>query len=123
MTIGIDVSKLKFNVHFLHKNLDAEFENNIQGFKKFHSWLKKHKALNSFVCMEATGIYSYHLAFFLSENNIKVIISNPYQIKSFANSKLKRIKTDKTDAKLIAEFCEVNNKELRLWTPPSENEH
>ena len=121
MPVGIDVSKLKFNVHFLDKNIDAEFENNNKGFKKFYSWLKKHKALNSKICMESTGVYSYHLANFLFEKSICVYVVNPFCIKSFAGSKLKRIKTDEVDAQLIAEFCLEREKELQAWKPLPEN--
>ena len=121
MPIGIDVSKLKFNIHFLEKNIDAEFENNLNGFKKFLSWLKKHKVLNSKICMESTGVYSYHLASFLFEKAFCVYVINPFCIKSFAGSKLKRIKTDKVDAQLIAEFCLEREKELNLWKPLPKN--
>ena len=121
MPVGIDVSKLKFNVHFLEKNIDAEFENNLNGFKKFLSWLKKHKAINSKICMESTGVYSYHLANFLFGKSICVYVVNPFCIKSFASSKLKRIKTDKVDAQLIAEFCLEREKELQPWKPLPEN--
>ncbi len=117
MPVGIDVSKLKFNVHFLEKNIDAEFENNLNGFRKFLSWLKKHKAINSKICMESTGVYSYHLANFLFEKSVCVYVINPFCIKSFAGSKLKRIKTDEVDARLIAEFCLERGKELQLWKP------
>ena len=119
MPIGIDVSKLKFNVHFLQKNLNAEFENNPKGFKLFFSWLKKHKVLDSKICMESTGKYSHYLANFLFEKSLCVYVVNPACIKFFANSKIKRIKTDESDAKLIAEFCLERAKELKVWEPLS----
>lgn len=42
-------------------------------------------------------------------------VVNPAQIKSFGGTQLKRAKTDKADAKLIAQFCQQMNPVP--WTP------
>ena len=66
--------------------------------------------------MEATGVYGEDLAYFLYENQMQVSVVNPICIKAFANSELKRNKTDKADAQTIARFCRVYNPSL--WKPP-----
>jgi transposase len=55
--------------------------------------------------MEATNSYGFALAHFLTAQGYKVSVVNPKQIKAFAESDLKRNKTDKLDAAIIAEFC------------------
>lgn len=57
--------------------------------------------------MEATGCYGAKLAEYLYNNNFKISVVNPAKIKGFAQSKLSRVKTDKADCKLIAQFCQV----------------
>ncbi len=65
--------------------------------------------------MEATGCYGDALATYLHEQGCVVSVVNPAQIKSFGGAQLRRAKTDKTDAKLIAQFCQ--DMHPAPWTP------
>ena len=68
-------------------------------------------------CMEATNFYHELLAFSLLENkNYKVSVVNPRIVKSYAKS-LVKTKNDKTDAKILAEFCKERNP--RPFSPQS----
>lgn len=69
--------------------------------------------------MEATGIYGNDLSYYLANKNYEISVVNPAQIKDFSQSELRRTKTDKTDAKLIARFCQAMNPPL--WRPTPEN--
>jgi transposase len=51
-------------------------------------------------------VYSLQLAIALYEKGIKVSVVNPLQINRFAQTKLKRTKTDLVGAVLIAEYGE-----------------
>jgi transposase len=66
--------------------------------------------------MEATGCYGEALATYLYDQGIEVSVVNPAQIKSFSGAQLKRAKTDKADAKLIAQFYQQMQPDH--WTPP-----
>jgi transposase len=57
------------------------------------------------------------LAIALYEKGIKVSVVNPLQIKRFAQTKLKRTKTDLVDAALIAEYGE--RMQPKLYEPPA----
>lgn len=70
--------------------------------------------------MEATGYYHYQLAYFLVENNIKVSVENPLSVKRFIQMKLSKIKTDKSDAKMICEYAQQVR--LKLWKGESEDQ-
>jgi transposase len=66
--------------------------------------------------MEATGQYGNDLAEYLYQQGWKVSVVNPARIKAYGNSKLRRNKTDKADAQLIAEYC--LREQPALWSPP-----
>lgn len=106
---GIDISKDIFDVMNM-RDQHFQFENSIKGFKKFI----KHLDSNSVCVMESTGYYHLKLAYFLLENQFKVSIVNPLSIKRFVQMKLSKIKTDKSDAKMIRLFGQ--NNELKLWS-------
>lgn len=56
---------------------------------------------------------------FTNSNNFKVSVVNPARIKGFAQSKLCRVKTDKADCKLIAQFCSMMSP--TLWKPAAQH--
>lgn len=118
ITVGIDISKAKFDAAILFENnklKTKKFENKPSGFAELIDWLKKHEALNSHICLEATGIYGETLATYLFEANLVVSVVNPAQMKAFAQSELARIKTDKADSQVIARFCRAINP--KAWQP------
>ncbi len=104
---GVDISKDVFDVHGSKSGHD-QFENNASGFKSFLKSLSK----ESLVVMEATGYYHYRLAQFLFKQNILVSVVNPLSVKRFIQMKLAKIKTDKSDAKAICEYAQVNDVSL-----------
>jgi len=119
--LGIDVAKAKLDCalrlesgKFRHKVVD----NTPAGFKALDTWLAKEGAVALQVCMEATGIYWEAVAEHLAarpETTVSVI--NPAQIKAFGASQMVRTKTDKVDAKLIAQFCAERTPEP--WQAPT----
>ena len=121
LQLGIDVAKAKLdcalrltNGKFRHKVVD----NTPAGFKALDTWLAKEGAVALQVCMEATGIYWEAVAEHLAarpETTVSVI--NPAQIKAFGASRMVRTKTDKVDAKLIAQFCAERTPEP--WQAPT----
>ena len=110
---GIDVSKKKLDVMLLvqEKYHYKVVENSNDGVIFLQEWIKSKLEKDAFVhfCMEATNVYHELLAFTLLENkNYKVSVVNPRIVKAFAKS-LVKTKNDKTDAKILAEFCKERN--------------
>ena len=105
---GIDISKDVFDVMDSNSNY-FQFTNDLKGFKKFVELLDE----NSHCVMEATGYYHYKLAYYLIENNIRVSVENPLSVKRFIQMRLSKIKTDKSDAKMICLYGQ--NVDLKLW--------
>ncbi|HXW00974.1 MAG TPA: transposase [Anaerolineae bacterium] len=117
-TVGIDISKASFDVALLRDECYqlAHFTNNQVGFKKLGKWLKKRQAAGCHMCLEATGRYGQELALFLHEQGWPISVVNPARIKAYAESQLKRNKTDTEDAKVIAHFGATQSPSL--WRPP-----
>jgi transposase len=117
--IGIDVSKAEVMVCVMDADKQvqhATFANDKKGFRSLVNYLKKRKANSAPVCLEATGMYGEALAAYLHEHGHPVSVVNPVRIKRYAQSQLRRNKTDKLDAEIIADFCRTQ--EPLLWTPP-----
>ena len=132
LSIGIDISKKKVDVA-VYNGTDYVFrtyENSVMGakemikevkkmksnegsgkegksrIKKQKSGDRKQKEAKSKLCfvMEATGTYHLTYANTLHEKEYNAYVINPLIIKRYGEEKLRRAKTDKADAKLIAEF-------------------
>jgi transposase len=112
---GLDISHLVFDVTDSDGNY-YQFKNNGSGFKKFVKLLN----FDSHCVMEATGYYHYQLAYYLLENGIKVSVENPLAVKRFIQMRLSKIKTDKSDSKLICEYAQ--QVDLKLWKGNSKND-
>jgi len=121
--VGIDISKATFNAAYkLRKGerdcwTDSEFTNDAKGFKALVAWAGPDACFT----MEATGLYHVNTAMYLHGKGHTVHVSNPLQIKRFSQMQFRRAKTDKADARVIAEFSEVNEARLANWNPPAEN--
>ena len=117
ITLGIDISKDKLDVALYQADRyrGASFSNDKDGHRRLSKWLKKHKAKEAAVCIEATGRYGDGVALHLHERGHKVSVVNPARIKAYGASQLKRNKTDGEDAKTIAHFCATQKPDL--WTP------
>ena len=100
---GVDISKDVFDVYsirFGHK----QFRNDDKGFTSFLKSLPE----AALVIMEATGYYHYRLAQYLYKQGVLVSVVNPLSVKRFIQMKLAKVKTDKSDAKAICEYGQMN---------------
>lgn len=119
ITLGIDIAKASFDAALLQ---DGQYEvrhfsNDLDGYRKLHKWLKKRQARRCHVCLEATGRYGDAVANFLHEQGYTVSVINPARLKAYAASKLQRVKTDRQDARLLADFCATQKPDQ--WAPPA----
>lgn len=116
--LGIDISKTKFDACLLldNKTTSKTFGNSYDGFQALITWLSEQSAGSVHVCMEGAGKLWIPLAEYLHSRNFPVSVVNPMRISGFAKSDLRRSKTDKIDAKIIARFCRAQNPSV--WVPP-----
>jgi transposase len=116
--LGIDIAKTKFDACLLleDKAPHKTFGNSYDGFQELLCWLREHKTNSVHACMEGTGRLWEPLADFLHTEKFVVSVVNPARIKGFAQSDMRRSKTDKIDAKIIARFCRTQTPPA--WVPP-----
>lgn len=114
---GIDISKSFFDVAIPNGEQYNyyKFNNDASGFE---SLLKVLCAGNQ-VLMEASGPYYLRLACYLNANGIKVSVINPLVIRRFCQMRMSRAKTDKKDARMIAEYGKAEKP--ALWQPPQQH--
>ena len=118
--LGIDISMRTFDVALLDEESIysiGHFTNSHEGFQSLRRWLSNHGVDSLHACMEATGRYGDDLAAFLRAEGYVVSRINPVRISAYGKSKLMRTKTDKMDAKLIADYCATQTPPP--WNPPS----
>lgn len=119
--VGVDVAKHSFDVATLQANgkyrTKAKLANTQAGWRVFQQWLQTHVPADSWVVMEATGVYHEALAEFVHGLGYRVSVLNPAQVAHYARSQLQRVKTDSVDAKLIASYGLRHLDLLRTWEP------
>lgn len=112
---GIDISKDVFDLCDTIGN-HYQFKNSVSGFKKLVKLLDS----RTICVMEATGYYHVSLAYFLLESGYGVSIVNPLKIKRFIQMALSKIKTDKSDARMIQQYGQ--DRCPKLWTGQSKTQ-
>ena len=109
--IGLDLAKFKHDCFVMNENGEIikdsfSFTNDSIGF---NTLLNELQSLDSIqekrIGLEATGHYGSNLKIFLEENNFSFMEINPILISRFSKATtLRRTKTDKIDARLIAMY-------------------
>lgn len=122
--LGIDIAKATFEVALPHgsRQRGRGFTNDPAGFQALSRWLDKQSAGQVWAVQEATGRYGEALAHYLAEQGHIVSVVNPVRIKAFGQSQMRRAKTDRVDAALIADFGRTQSqtsRPLTPWTPPT----
>lgn len=118
--LGIDVAKAKLDLALRLPNgkfRSKVIDNTPAGFIHLATWLASHHGDAVHVCMEATGVYWEAVAESLADAGHTVSVVNPAQIKAFGTAQLVRTKTDRVDARLIADFCASQSP--APWQAPS----
>ena len=120
--LGLDIAKAKFDSHLQRvgsaaKPIHRLYDNTSAGHEQLLSWLAGQQVGQLHVCLEATGTYGRAVALRLHQAGYRVSIVNPLRIKRYGESELLRVKTDKSDAALIARFCLTQ--QPAPWTPPT----
>lgn len=98
----------------------VKFDNDEEGYLSFLNWQKECGLTpdNTVVCMEATGVYSEGLAYFLAANGYAVAVEAPLKIQR--KFPVNASKTDWLDCQYIAEYACRYIDQLTFWRPRNE---
>ena len=129
--IGIDFSKEKFDATVIKAEGVEEcaqrqhevFDNKVSGFRRLLRWVKSVVDESDtglwLFCGENTGGYSKALCNFLYGSGYDMWLENALSIKR--SSALQRVKSDKADSGIIAEYAMRNYDQMRLYKPLGRN--
>jgi transposase len=119
--VGIDVSKDTLDACLIlsgGKIKEAVFANDPKGHAALLAWADRHaKGVSLHYCMEATGPYSEAPATHRADAGRLVSVVNPTRIEYAGLARGRGNKTDRADAKLIAEYAA--REKPSAWHPPS----
>lgn len=119
--VGIDIAKHTFDIATRQANgkyrTKAKLSNDPRGYEALGQWLLSHSEPGAWIVMEATGVHHERLADWLHGQGYRVCVLNPAQVAYYARSQLQRVKTDKVDAKRIADYGLKHQADLRAWQP------
>jgi len=108
--VGIDVSKEKFDVCCIDSTGEKLFrlstEMNRSGFEELNKKMTKVADLRDSVVigMESTACYHIPLFSYLTSKGYSVVVINPLLISNYMKLQLRKTKTDKKDAQVIAQY-------------------
>jgi transposase len=99
---GIDVAKAHLDVAIHGRRQSWQMANTPEGFHDLASLMREHQIGQ--IGLEATGGYERDVTEHLRSEGFKVIVLQPRQVRAYAQLTLRRAKTDRIDAALVAAF-------------------
>lgn len=100
--VGIDVSKARLDTCALASQQARPFGNDAAGHRELVAWLKRLSV--GVAVLEASGGYERAAAQALRKAGLIVHIVDPKRVRDYARATGQRAKTDRIDARMIAEF-------------------
>ncbi|EDX7952701.1 IS110 family transposase [Salmonella enterica subsp. enterica serovar Minnesota] len=108
LCVGIDVSKATLDIAASSKIAQFSVANDTDGFDLIIAELRKHAV--ALVLMEATGGLEAAVACTLQAEGFEIAVVNPRQARDFARAMGYLAKTDRIDARALAQMAEVINR-------------
>lgn len=104
---GVDVSKAKLDVCIEPGHWFASFNNDTTGIAELAAFCREHAV--SLVVMEASGGYERRAFVELWEQGISCALTNPRNVRRYAEAMGILEKTDRIDSSVIARFAHAKN--------------
>ena len=109
--IGIDVGKTYLDIYILELDRYWRIFNTADDIKEFVKTIKRFNLTR--IVVEATGGYERRVVELLAESQLPVVVVQPMNIRQFAKAQGVLAKTDKIDARVIAQFAAIMKPEIR----------
>ena len=122
ITIGVDMSKDKFNTFIHETQLSGQYPNDDKGFASFLRDVKKLKTLKiERIVVEHTGGYQRPFVKYIQSQKLNICVVNPRQVYHYIQSFKDSAKTDEIDAKWLARFGVDKKPEQTFTLSPVED--
>ena len=115
ITLGIDVSKNRLDVHHWQANKALSIANDAAAIAK---WFKSLSGPAQ-IALEPTSDYHLEVLEQAHRNGCEVFLVNPRHLAHYRSAVGERNKTDASDAQLLARYLERERDQLRACRPPS----
>jgi transposase len=122
--IGIDIADLTFTCSCVTPAFQViwygkTYDQNEDGWNALVALMQTHSITiaNSRIVMEATGVYSERISFYLYQQGYRVYVEPPHKVH---NAFYERGKTDPVDSRQIAEYGFRFADQLHAWQPREE---
>lgn len=102
--LGIDVSCRTLEVSDAPGTLTGQFANTPKGVASLLGWVHRHVSEAAHVVLEPTSTYHHLLLVELNRKGVPYTLVNPAHTAAFATVQGKRAKTDRGDARLLADY-------------------
>jgi len=112
VNVGGDVGKAQLDIYIYERDVYFTVENTPDGIKKALGRLGRYQVER--IVVEATGRYEYGLVGAAIEKGLPIIVAQPLAIRRYAQAVGQLAKTDKIDARIIAEYAAIIQPEVRL---------
>lgn len=112
--VGVDVAKAELVIHFQASGKQVSLSNTPSEIKR---WLKQQPD-NTALCVEATNVFHLDLVELAYARGFAVYVVDGFQLSNYRKGVGGRVKTDASDASLLARFLDRERDQLRPWTPP-----
>lgn len=109
--IGIDVGKTYLDIYILELDRHWLIYNAVDDIKALIKTIKRFKL--SRIVVEATGGYERKVVEALAEAGLPIVVVQPINVRQFAKAQGVLAKTDKIDARVIAQFGAIMQPEIR----------
>lgn len=111
VNIGIDVGKQQLDVYILERDVHIAIENTEGGVKQLLGRLVRYQIQR--IVIEATGRYERLFYDGAIQKGLPVIIVNPLLVRRYAGAVGQLAKTDKIDARIIAQYAATMKPAIR----------
>ncbi|WP_339064891.1 IS110 family transposase [Teredinibacter turnerae] len=109
--VGIDIGKSTLDIFVLEQDNHWQTDNTEAGVRALAARLARYKLAR--IVVEATGGYERKLVYALAEKGLPVVVVQPMHVRQFAKAQGILAKTDKLDARVIAEFGAIMKPPIR----------
>ena len=117
--VGADVSKSQLDIHHTGPIGTLSLANDSRGIGQLVAGSRRSGL--RLIVVEATGGYERPLVKGLLDAGLPVVRVNPLHVRRFAQSRGILAKTDRLDARVLADFGRLNADRLRPMRPISDN--
>lgn len=111
VNVGIDVGKHQLDVAIHERALHFSVPNDANGIRTLLRRLARYNLAR--LVVEATGRREYDLVLAAAERGLPVVICQPIKVRRFAGARGVLAKTDKIDARLLADYAATLQPEAR----------